>query len=54
MTDEGWDLYCGKPTYDFTVVWYPDYPENDPDAILMIAVGQYLCVTPPVIPRGEE
>lgn len=51
--DEGWDMCEGVPVYNFYVVWYPDYPKEDPSATLWVAVGEHLCVTPPVIPPGE-
>lgn len=49
MIDESFDMCCGEPTYNFCVVLWPW--NNPDDSHRLIAVGEHLCVTPPVIPQ---
>jgi hypothetical protein len=45
------DRLNGKPSYGFCMIWWPDYPENCDEAHEVLAVGEHLCLTPPVIPQ---
>lgn len=49
---DGFDRVAGKPWYDFCVVLWPW--EDPDDSHYLVAVGDHLCVTPPVIPQPED
>lgn len=49
--DRTFDYVGYAPCYSFCMIWYPDYPENCDEPHEVLAVGEYLCLTPPVIPQ---